>query len=244
MYRVGLLGPNLKKRGLASWRFVRQSPSMNTSEAGEHLQVIRTLMERAALYRRALAPVMMTVGSIGIVGAIAGRLLGIYRPSAFVAYWYCVAVAAIGLAFFLVRKQALKDGEEFWSLPTRRVGSAMLPPLTAGCIIGLLFLAADLFPKTGGQQWLPAWSVLVGLPSIWSVLSGCALHAAGFFTQRGLRLFGWILIFAGCSGFLLPVPDDSARLFDWSYSIMGAVFGGLHLAYGVYLYFTEKHKAL
>ena len=39
---------------------------MQTDWAGENLQVIRTLMERASLYRRALAPIMLTLGALGL----------------------------------------------------------------------------------------------------------------------------------------------------------------------------------
>ena len=38
---------------------------METNWAAEHLQVIRTLMERSAVYRRALAPIMTFNGAIG-----------------------------------------------------------------------------------------------------------------------------------------------------------------------------------
>ena len=46
---------------------------MEANWATDHLQVIRTLMERSALYRRALAPIMLTCGVIGIAAATAGR---------------------------------------------------------------------------------------------------------------------------------------------------------------------------
>ena len=43
---------------------------METNWAAEHLQVIRTLMERSALYRRALAPVMLVSGVLGTGAAV------------------------------------------------------------------------------------------------------------------------------------------------------------------------------
>jgi len=44
---------------------------MDTNWAAENLQVIRTLMERSTLYRRALAPVMLVSGLIGTSAAAA-----------------------------------------------------------------------------------------------------------------------------------------------------------------------------
>jgi len=39
---------------------------MNPNWAEENLQTIRTLMERSAVYRRALAPIMILAGVIGL----------------------------------------------------------------------------------------------------------------------------------------------------------------------------------
>src|SRR5262245_55431492 len=111
---------------------------METNWAAEHLQVIRTLMERSAVYRRALAPIMILNGILGTAGALIGTAMGIDNPRSFVLFWACVAGVAMAGSFFLVRRQALKASEPFWSPPTRRVTQAMLPPLVAGGIIGTL----------------------------------------------------------------------------------------------------------
>ena len=66
-------------------------------------------------------------------------------------------------------------------------------------------------------------------------------HAAGFFMPRGMKIFGWALIIGGCGVFAVGIPDWAHRP-DYAYGIMGFFFGGLHLAYGVYLYFTEQRK--
>src|SRR5678815_1227599 len=108
---------------------------METNWASEHLQVIRTLMERSAVYRRALAPVMILNGVLGAAGAITGLAAEVASPRAFILYWVCVAAVALAGSFFLVRRQALKASEAFWSPPTRRVTQAMLPALAAGGII-------------------------------------------------------------------------------------------------------------
>src|SRR5438132_963526 len=116
---------------------------MDTNWAAEHLQVIRTLMERSAVYRRALAPVMILNGVLGTAG--------------------------------------------------------------------------------------------------WIILYGCGFHAAGFFMPRGMKVFGWALILGGCALLAIGIPDRYHRL-EHSHAIMGFFFGLLHLAYGTYLYFTEKRR--
>ena len=210
---------------------------MESNWALEHLQVIRTLMERSAVYRRALAPIMTFLGALGAVAAVVGYLAGIDTPRNFIAFWGVVSLLGLGGSFFLVRRQALKASEPFWSPPTRRITQAFLPPLAAGLFFGLLgFVAAPSAPGQVGNVTAMLW-----LPLLWVVLYGCAFHAAGFFMPRGMRLFGWSLILGGCAGFLVGIPDWPPRGL-MAHGIMGFFFGLLQLAYGIYLYFTEKSR--
>jgi hypothetical protein len=55
---------------------------------------------------------------------------------------------------------------------------------------------------------------------------------------RGMRLFGWSFIAAGCVLFWVASRETASRP-ESGHVIMGVFFGMLHLAYGVYLYFTE-----
>jgi hypothetical protein len=82
---------------------------------------------------------------------------------------------------------------------------------------------------------------MLWLPLGWVVLYGCALHAAGFFMPRGVKLLGWAFVLAGIVLFEFGVPTGFSRT-DYAYTIMGFFFGVLHLAYGAYLYLTEKRK--
>jgi hypothetical protein len=221
---------------------------MNKDSALENLQTIRTLMERSALYRRALAPIMLFVGGFGIVAAAAGYFLNFSSHTGFIAYWLGVASVAIAGAFALVRRQALQSDEPFWSPPTRRVAQAMLPALTAGLAVGVLafiFCAREsnieatvgTTSHAGDLFWLAA---------IWAMLYGLALHAAGFFVSRGFRLFGWLYLIAGGAIFLLGSSGGSSEL-NWpiSHGLMGGLFGGAQLAYGIYLKLTgEEQTAL
>src|SRR5262245_44114257 len=210
---------------------------MESNWAAEHLQVIRTLMERSAVYRRALAPIMILNGVVGLTAAGLGLALRGSTPRGFIGFWAAVAAVAVAGSFLLVRRQALKESEPFWSPPTRRVTQALLPALTAGCIIGaLIWWHVGTLPKDMGSVMGMLW-----LPLGWIILYGCALHAAGFFMPRGMRLFGWAFILGGCALFAAGIPDWASPL-QYAHGMMGCFFGGLHLAYGVYLYFTEPRR--
>lgn len=203
---------------------------MEPNWATDHLQVIRTLMERAAVYRRALAPIMLLLGILGVVSSIIGVALPIDSIRGFGGYWIVISGIGISGAYLKVRKQALKDSELFWSPPTRRVTQAVLPPLVAGFVTTIVIV---IIPSEVPQQI--GW-----IPPLWMVLYGCAVHAAGFFMPRGMKLFGWGFIVCGCCVSVVLAAAGLIVSATVAHLVMGVFFGGLHLAYGVYLYFTER----
>ena len=201
---------------------------MNPNWAEENLQTIRTLMERSAVYRRALAPIMLFAGTVGVATAATGLLFHLDSMRAFSALWLGTAAIVVAGAFLIGRRQAIKDREAFWSPPTRRIGQAVLPPLFAGMFLGFAFMFV-------GDNTLM-------LTFIWLLFYGCAMHSAGFFMPRGMKWFGWMFIgFASAIPCILAifVPPTSEISSHW---LMGFFFGALHLAYGAYLYLTEKGK--
>jgi hypothetical protein len=151
-------------------------------------------------------------------------------------------------ALLRVRRQAIKTSEPFWSPPTRRVAQAMLPTLTVGFLLGLW---AFIICSEGSIGDLPTGEsddagMLGWLVAIWAILYGCGLHAAGFFTSRGLRHFGWVFIVAGNAilVWLFLMNSSSIPGIHWwhSHVLMGALFGGLQLAYGIYLFVTGEEQ--
>ncbi|HEX5400446.1 MAG TPA: hypothetical protein VFY06_15465 [Verrucomicrobiae bacterium] len=199
---------------------------MNPNWAEENLQTIRTLMERSALYRRALAPIMLFAGVLGVAAAAVGLWLRLDSMQAFGALWLATAAFVVAGAFLIARRQALKATEAFWSPPTRRVAQALSAPLGIGLFVGIWFGASRESPSL--------------LAVFWILFYGCALHAAGFFTPRGVRWLGWAFI---AGAFLLVILHQTVKDLQFNpHLLMGLFFGMLHLACGVYLYLTEKGK--
>src|SRR5579859_1840394 len=141
-----------------------QSAGMDNNWAVENLQTIRTLMERSALYRRALAPIMLLAGIAGLAAMIIGLKYHLDSPRAFGALWLGTAVVVVLGALLITRRQALKDDEKFWSPPTRRVAQALLPPLLAGLMLGVCFTLAD---------HISFMDFTLLLPFLWAMLYGC-----------------------------------------------------------------------
>jgi hypothetical protein len=237
--KPGNFQPNvLRKQGgkifaLAKCDFATQSNPMNPNWAEENLQTIRTLMERSAVYRRALAPIMLLAGVMGVVAAMVGLLGHLDSVRVFCAFWLGTAAIAVAGAFLIARQQAIKDKEAFWSPPTRRVAQTMWPLLLAGAVLGGTPMVG------GGGDAPPDCDSLTAI--IWILFYGCALHAAGFFMPRGINLFGLLFMAFACGLFYAFFAGWISERIN-AHLLMGFFFGVLHLAYGIYLYLTEKGK--
>ena len=205
---------------------------MNPKWAEENLQTIRTLMERSALYRRALAPIMLICGISGLAGGVAGWQWQINSNQGFVLVWIITAIFALSCSMLLVRQQALRESEPFWSPPTRRVVQALTPSFLVGV------LSAVVIAHWGTDRHThEVWFLIL----IWCLSFGCGIHAAGFFMPRGMKWFGWLFMMAGVGLIGCETTDiDLQGMFHSPHLLMATIFGGLHLAYGIYLYFTEK----
>jgi len=203
--------------------------------AEENLQVIRTLMERAGLYRRALAPVMLAVGLVGVGAVPLGLRFCGQSLSSFINYWSVVCLVAVAIAIVIIRRQAIRSSEPFWSAPTRRVASAMLPALIAGAAVPHVLCAVVPEISTSNvdaEYFIP----------LWLLFYGCALHSAGLFISKGTRWLGWMFIVIGIFLFALAVVDRNRHAIPSPHMVMGATFGGLHFLAAAYLYFTEKKE--
>ena len=208
---------------------------MQTNWAEENLKTIRTLMERSAIYRRALAPIMLFAGFVGVLATVAGILFHLDSAAAFGFLWLDTALFAFVGALLIARRQAIKDKEPGWSPPARRVVQAMLPSWLVGLIGESVFQVIAV-----SNPQLIWW-----LPPIWMVLYGLALYGAGFFTPRGIRLFGWLFMLSGLAVLVILTIKSTVSTFPpliYAHYLMGFFFGVLHLAYGAYLYLTEKRK--
>lgn len=203
---------------------------MNNNLAEQNLQVIRTLMERSAIYRRALGPIMWWAGTAAAASAVLGEWLSLSQDGgySFFLHWIVTGLAVLIGAFWLARRQARRDREAFWSPPARRVAQAMLPTLMVGLIVTGFFWREVLY----------APEPMVG---VWAMLYGCALHAAGAFAPRGLRILGWLFLASGLAWWtVLTTTSWDAR--SSLHLVMGLIFGGLHLGCALYLSVTARES--
>lgn len=182
------------------------------------------------MYRRALAPMTILAGALGLVAAAVGWFAKIDQAAMFIAHWVSAAVIINAGALILVRKQAVNDKEAFWSAPTRRITLASIPGFASAAMLTLAIVL----------RWATSAEVIPWLIVIWMLFYGCALCAAGFFMPRGIKLFGWLYLLLAVVMLFVLWPQWLKLSVQENHLVMGAVFGGVHLAYGIYLHFTEK----
>lgn len=203
---------------------------MKSDQAHDTLITIRTLMERASIYRRTLAPIMLYVGTLGVLGAALGIGLHIERMNVFAILWLGIAATAVSGAFIIARGQAVKANEQFWSAPTKRVTRGLVLPLACGAFFSLLIL----FRGEEHMRWLFVY------PNIF--FYGCAMHSAGFFMPPVTRKLAWTFCLLGAATLVVLPMLPGLKLDDSrvDHVVMGFFFGVLHLAYGIYLSITKE----
>ena len=198
----------------------------NQSEAEENLRVIRSLMERATIYRAISAPVALAGGLASLPGcfvvALKSAQPGISPPALnllFLATWLGVlAIASMTNVFFLWQ-DAHRRGDVFVSPGMRAALRALAPSHLVAAILTIFWAnSAHL------------------LPAAWMIFYGLGLLATQHFAPRSIALLGWSFLAAGLAAIIVmscPHPTDPASLFRAGNLAMGATFGLFHLIYAV-----------
>jgi hypothetical protein len=197
------------------------------SRAEEDLRVIRTLMERATIYRAISAPTALVGGVLSILSAVfihlsnhSQSLIGrVIRPREFVFIWIDVLILTVVINAFFVWREARSSGRPFISPGMKLALRAIAPNLIVPAIFTLWFLKIGFLG-----------AVELELVVIWVVFYGLALLSTALFAPRSLAILGWAFLLTGVS---VPVianaveglPDNVPTM------VMGLTFGLYHLIY-------------
>jgi hypothetical protein len=197
------------------------------SKAEEDLRVIRSLMERATVYRAISAPAALVAGFLSIFAAAAIYLNGqtginrLAQGRAFAAIWVIVLILAVAANAFFIWREAKKDGRAFISSGMKLSLRAITPNLLIPAVVTLWFLVSGY--KGATEQELVV---------VWIAFYGLALLSTALFAPRSLVCLGWAFLLTALA---LPalknvVGDLPANLANVA---MGITFGLYHLIYAV-----------
>ncbi len=191
--------------------------------AEENLKVIRSLMERATVYRAVSVPTAAWGGALSLGGcalAFAGRL-------PFLAVWIAIFLFTAALNAVFIRREAGREGRAFFSPALRTAWLALLPVFLVAAVVTACGLGKD--PVSASVFWI--------------LLYGVALLATQQFAPRSLVALGWaflltgLVLFAAFNLFDLDaaLPGSGERLAS---VLMAATFGLYHLAYALLVHLS------
>ncbi len=211
---------------------------MSTTEAAlENLRIIRSLMEKAHIYRAVSAPAALTGGVLALAAsawpvwhALAHQGQSAMCQPCFLQMWLAILAVASVLNVVLLAREARRRSQPFVSAGMRMALRAFAPPMLVGGVVGIgliVFLHQ-----------------LVMAALVWTLCYGLALLATASFSPRSLVRLGWAFVIAGLLLFLAWAASSDVRLLPSdeapASAIMGITFGLLHVVYAVAVFFSRK----
>ena len=200
-------------------------------DAAAHLKTIRSLMERATVYRAISAPGALVAGVLSLL--VCGWLLRQdpsqrIGPMGFVWLWTGILVVVAAFNLWLIYRNARLRGDRFGSAGMKMALRAVAPPLAAGFTLG--FLSA-----TRSNNY-------TDIVSFWILFYGLGLLAMSSFAPRSLLALGGGFLICGLLAFFPWIRSIDGR--DWHAAIqfMSITFGGLHLIYAVSVYLMQRNQ--
>src|ERR1700751_6138930 len=200
------------------------------SKAEQDLRIIRSLMERATVYRAISAPAALVAGLLSVFAAAAAvylsdqTRLSTNRPvhgRPFAAIWLIVLAIAVATNAFFIWHEANKEGRPF---------------ISSGMKLALRAIAPNLLIPAGFTVWFFATgykgAAEYELAVVWIAFHGFALLSTGLFAPRSLVVLGWAFLLSA-----LALPALRNMLGDLPPNLpnvaMGVTFGLYHLVYAV-----------
>lgn len=175
--------------------------------AQEHLQYIRTAMERAGSFTAVPGWGGVAMGATALgAAAIASRAS---TPQAWLSIWLAEAVLAFLIGCAAIRIKATRSGTPLFDGSARRFAMTLAPPILAGAIATLALARAGDFSV---------------LPGLWLLLYGAAVVTGGAASVRAVPLLGLSLMALGAAALFTPP--------GWGNAWIAAGFGGLQMGFG------------
>ena len=184
-----------------------EAPALH-ARAMDNLAFIRDTMEAAGSFTAVSGWGMVAVGCIAIVAAVGAILEPDVTRSLLI--WLTAAATAPFVSLWAIVRKARAAKMPLVTGPARKFLLSFSPPMFVGALLTVFLYRAGL-----GSA----------IPGMWLLLYGTAVVAGGAFSVRVVPIMGFCFMVIGTVALFSPP--------SWADALMGAGFGGLHIAFGI-----------
>lgn len=202
----------------------------NREDAAEQLRVIRSMMERATIFR-ALSGETALIGGAAALGA--AWISEGYHGWEWAAWWIGGLLLVLAFNIYQILRVAASHQRPFWSAGLKLALRGALPSIVAGGFLGLLFVRSG---EPGGDKLAAC---------LWILHYGLALLAIREFAPKSMVWLGWAFVISGVAALAGATNVGAGFLAHLIYSLnasglMAIAFGGFHLVYGAIIVTTRR----
>ncbi len=174
----------------------------------DNLAFIRNTMEAAGAFTAVSGWGMVAIGVLAIiVSAASSRQV---TASGALNIWLALAVLSPSIMIWAMVRKARAAKMPLLSGPGRKFVLSFSPPMAVGALLTFVLYQAGLMEI---------------IPGVWLLLYGTAVVAGGAFSVKIVPVMGLCFMAAGVIALFAPV--------SWAPWVLGAAFGGLHIAFGI-----------
>ena len=222
-------------------------PNPLQQTALDHLRVIRTLMERAHIYRAVSAPAALVGGVLSLAVAIFGYWQNDYflnhsegirtrfGSREFLFAWICVLVATATANLILLTREARAKGLALVTEGLRAALRSIVPPMLTGAILG----ACLLWFGSGGQ--------IVVAALVWILCYGLALQGTVSFAPRSIIWLARAFLLTGQALTVFYFWKGELGMYQNSEApaslFLGLTFGLYHIIYAIAVFLSKPNSA-
>ncbi len=191
-------------------RVDQPAPTLLSSHALENLRYIRRTMENAGSFTAVPGWGGAAIGATALFAALAAsRCEDVWS---WLLSWALEALLAMAILVIAMAYKARAAGLPLFSGPGRRFLMSLTPPLLAGALLTIVLLRAGLFGP---------------IPGVWLLLYGAAVITGGMHSVASVPVMGALFMVLGAAALWSPS--------SWGDAFMALGFGGLHIAFGLYI---------
>lgn len=183
-----------------------ETPALHV-RAMDNLAFIRNTMEAAGSFTAVSGWGMVAVGALAsLVAIVAERQTTVGALQVWIASAVLLPIVMLGAIIQKARRAKMP----LLSGPARKFVLSFSPPIVVGALLTVVMYRGGLVDA---------------IPGMWLLLYGTAVVAGGAFSVQIVPVMGLCFMAAGVLALFSPV--------SWNQWIMGAAFGGLHIAFGI-----------